>query len=330
MEYKIQSMDYISMILTSKRFIVMQMPILHRSLQSPYCEKIMLLMGYLEQPYLSLITSKGIPRPVQELLVGNYSRRVPILQIGADLFCDSELIMQQLSILNDNSSLYKYPSTSAVEQWIKAIEIDGNTAIFGSIKPLELICAYFKNMPPNHALKFITDRAKLAKTVALPNNDLPFEEKELIAKRYLVDLDNQLSEHHFFFTDNAPTALDFTAYTMIYYLDIINKLKLARELHNLRKWYQRMSAIGTGHGKEVTDQVSLAAALENPPAPIAAEYLKSSRIGQEVTFKNKGFMSQMNEGVRGVIVGEDENRIILRRETIQTGVVHIHFPKLNY
>lgn len=309
---------------------VMQTPILHRSLKSPYAQKIMLLMGYLNQSYLSFIAPKGIPRPIEEELVGEYSRRIPTLQIGADLYCDSELIMKVLAENCHVGSLYNYPSLEEAQAWIEKIEIHGNTSIFGSIKPLELVCAYFKNMPPNHAWKFISDRAKLGKTVKLPNADLPYEEKVNIAEKYLQEVDNQLSQQDFFLSDEVPTSLDFTAYTMIYYLDTVNKLKLAKGLPNLLRWYQKMSAIGTGSFNEVSGKGCLDIANNASPAPVTSQYLNSSRIGQEISYTNKGFMAQMNSGVKGIIVGEDENTIILRRETPKVGVVHVHFPKLNY
>ena len=290
----------------------------------------MLLLGYLNQSYLSFIAPKGIPRPIEEELVGEYSRRIPILQIGADLYCDSQLIMKVLAKKNESDHLFNYPSFEEASNWIEKIEIHGNTSIFGSIKPLELICAYFKNMPPNHAWKFITDRAKLGKTVKLPNADLPHEQKVNIAQTYLKEVDKQLSQQAFFLTNKMPTSVDFTAFTMIYYLDTINKLKLAQGLPNLHRWYQRMSTMGTGSFKEISGKECLHIARDTSPMPIDSQYLNSSRIGQEITFTNKGFMAQMNSGVKGVVVGENNNVIILRRESPQVGVVHVHFPKLSY
>ena len=41
-------------------------------------------------------------------------------------------------------------------------------------------------------------------------------------------------------------------------------------------------------------------------------------------------MAEMNDGVEGVIVGEDDKTIILRREDDEVGTVHVHFPKLGY
>lgn len=309
----------------------MNTPILHRSLKSPYAQKVMLLMGYIEQPYLSFIAPKGIPRPIEQALVGEYSRRIPILQMGADIYCDSELIVRVLAEKNNENSLTRYSSEQEAQRWIEKIEIAGNTSVLGSIKPLELICAYFKNMPPNHAWKFITDRAKLGKRMTMPNAELPYTEKVAIARSYLEELNNQLRFSKFMLTEDKPTAVDFTAFTMIYYLDTINRLKVAKGLEHLKQWYARMSVIGTGKFTEISGNKCLDVAREAVPSPIAGKYLSSKRIGQKIAYQNKGFMAQMNnEGVEGVIVGEDDKTIILRREDAQVGIVHVYFPKLDY
>ncbi len=305
-------------------------PILHRSLKSPYAQKVMLAIGYLNQPYLSFIAPKGIPRPVEEILVGNYSRRIPILQIGADLYCDSELIVSTLATQANMSSLLEYPSDEEAQQWIKKIEMKGAYVMFGALKPLELIVGYFKNMPPNHAWKFITDRMKLAKKLEGVKSALPHDKKVQQARSYLEALDQQLSKHDFLLTDNAPTSVDFTAFTMVYYHHIINGLKHAKGLNHLLSWFSRMEAIGTGQMQEISGQETLDIARNAEPAPIDEALRLSPRIGQKVAYRNKGFMPEMNEAVEGVIVGEDDHKIILRRENPQVGTVHVHFPKLDY
>ncbi|MDH5975559.1 glutathione S-transferase [Vibrio splendidus] len=308
----------------------MSTPILHRSLKSPYAQKIMLLMGYLEQPYLSFIAPKGIPRPIEQALVGEYSRRIPILQMGADLYCDSALILRVMAKHNHESSLTTYPSEKEALQWSERIELAGNTSIFGSIKPLELLIAYFRNMPPSHAWHFITDRAKLAKEITMPNAELSHEEKVAIARNYLEALNNQLRNHKFMLTEDRPTSVDFSAYTMIYYLDTINRLKIAKGLEHLKRWYTRMSALGTGRFAEVDGSKCLDIARQSSPVPVSEQYLYSSRIGERIAYRNGGFMAEMNHGVEGIIAGEDDKTIILRREDDQVGTVHVHFPKLGY
>lgn len=308
----------------------MKTPILHRSLESPYAQKVMLLMGYLDQPYLSFIAPKGIPRPIEETLVGQYSRRIPILQMGADLYCDSELIVRIMTEHNHERSLTRYPCVEEAQQWIEKIEVTGNPAIIASIKPLELIIAYFRAMPPSHAWHFITDRAKLAKKITVPKSNLSHKEKVAVARSYLESLNHQLRFGEFMLTEDKPTSVDFTAYTMTYFLDNINGLKMAKGLEHLEQWYKRMSAIGTGKFAEISGDKCLDIARESSPAPVAKQYLKSNRIGQKICYRNKGFMAEMNEGVEGIIVGEDDNTIILRRENKRVGTVHVHFPKLDY
>lgn len=308
----------------------MNKPILHRSLKSPYSEKVMLLMGYLNQPYFSFIAPKGIPRPIEEKLVGAYSRRIPILQIGADLYCDSELITSVLAKRSSVSSLIAYPCAEEASYWIEKIEMQGSPILSGAFSALELIYAYFLNMPANHAWHFMTDRMKLAKTFNLNEHKTSQAEKHLQARSYFEKLNHQLANQSFMLTPDNPTTIDFAAYTMVYFHDVVNHLKLAENLPNLQRWFERMKSFGTGEKTEITGDDALQVAKSSEPTQISDKLLASSNIGKKITFCNKGFLAEINTGVEGVIVGEDSKTIILRRENPDVGTVHVHFPKLSY
>ena len=304
--------------------------ILHRSIKSPYAQKAMLLMGYLDQDYLSFIAPKGLPRPIEEKLVGNYCRRIPILQIGADMYCDTELIIRVMAERTGATSLVTYPSGDEAQTWIEKIETQGASTLIGAFSPWELIKGYFRNMPPNHAWKFITDRAKLARKLGSEGPRLSTEEKEAEARAYLEELDRHLQGRRFMLSEEEPTSVDFTAFTMIYYHNIINGLRLAERLSNLRRWFDGMEAFGTGRFTEIAGQETLNIAFNATPTPIPERLLESDRIGQGVSYRNKGFQAAMNEGVEGIVMGEDDNTIVLRRENADVGIVHVHFPKLRY
>ncbi len=314
---------------TTNRVIPMQL-ILHRSLKSPYAQKAMLLMGYLDQSYLSVVAPKGVPRPIQEKLVGNYARRIPILQIGADMYCDTELIMRVLARRTGSTSLLSYPSQSDAEAWVAKIEAQGALALMGALSPWELIKAYFRNMSPRDAWQFITDRAKLRKHLPADQRQMTAAEKRANARAWLEELNQHLQGRRFLLTDSEPSSVDFTAFTMIYYHNMINRLSLADGLNNLHRWFASMEAFGTGAFSEISGQQALDIARENEPAPVSEHLLASDRIGQAISYTNKGFMTEINEAVNGVVVGEDERTLVLGREDHDVGSVHVHFPKLWY
>ena len=69
--------------------------ILHRFPQSPFSEKIRLIFGLKGVAWTSVLISRIMPRPDLMPLTGGY-RRTPVMQIGADIYCDTQCIIREL------------------------------------------------------------------------------------------------------------------------------------------------------------------------------------------------------------------------------------------
>ena len=69
--------------------------ILHHFDQSPFSEKIRLVFGLKNITWTSVRISRIMPRPDLMPLTGGY-RRTPVMQIGADIYCDTQCIMREL------------------------------------------------------------------------------------------------------------------------------------------------------------------------------------------------------------------------------------------
>ena len=65
--------------------------ILHHYPASPFAEKIRRVLAFKQLAYRSVIIPDVMPKPDVLALTGGY-RRTPILQIGADIYCDTALI----------------------------------------------------------------------------------------------------------------------------------------------------------------------------------------------------------------------------------------------
>ena len=65
--------------------------ILHHYDLSPYAEKIRLALGLKDLPWRSVQAPMVMPKPDLIELTGGY-RRVPVMQLGADIYCDSHCI----------------------------------------------------------------------------------------------------------------------------------------------------------------------------------------------------------------------------------------------
>src|SRR5690349_629566 len=64
--------------------------ILHHYDASPFSEKLRLILGWKQQTWRSVTIPIMAPKPDLVALTGGY-RRTPVLQIGADIYCDTAL-----------------------------------------------------------------------------------------------------------------------------------------------------------------------------------------------------------------------------------------------
>lgn len=69
--------------------------ILHHYPTSPFAEKARLLLGFKGLSWRSVHISPVMPKPDLTALTGGY-RKTPVLQIGADIYCDTALIARRL------------------------------------------------------------------------------------------------------------------------------------------------------------------------------------------------------------------------------------------
>lgn len=70
-------------------------PILHHFDQSPFSEKIRIIFGFKKLAWHSVRISRIMPRPDLMPMTGGY-RRTPTMQIGADVYCDTQIIIREL------------------------------------------------------------------------------------------------------------------------------------------------------------------------------------------------------------------------------------------
>jgi len=93
--------------------------ILHHYPTSPFAEKVRLILGYKKLAWKSVIIPMIMPKPDVAALTGGY-RKTPVLQIGADIYCDTALIADVLEHLQPEPSLYPEPSKGmgrTLAQW---------------------------------------------------------------------------------------------------------------------------------------------------------------------------------------------------------------------
>src|SRR5437763_12019486 len=79
--------------------------ILHHYDFSNYSEKARLALGYKELAWRAVIIPAVAPKPRLTPLTGGY-RRTPVLQVGADIYCDTRLILAELERRKPEPTLF--------------------------------------------------------------------------------------------------------------------------------------------------------------------------------------------------------------------------------
>src|SRR5277367_2769791 len=229
--------------------------ILHHYDTSPFSEKVRLLLGLKGLSWGSVIQPTIMPKPDLTPLTGGY-RRIPVLQIGADVYCDSQVIMAQIADRAGGAPLEG--AGWAVNLWADRLFFQSAVPIiFGEIEVPKA---------------FIEDREKLS--------GRPFDTAQMKAaaghmqqqwRAQAAWLDQALAQSDFLAGDK-PGLADIAAYMNVWFLGgaVRNTADaLMAGLDRLVAWRGRMRAIGHGARTEMTPAEALEVAKSSGPAPYA-------------------------------------------------------------
>src|SRR6201991_1825143 len=88
--------------------------ILHHFDRSPFSEKIRVIFGFKGLSWRSVRIPPIMPKPDLMPLTGGY-RRTPVMQIGADVFCNTQMIIREIERRFPAPTLF--PSGAAGAAW---------------------------------------------------------------------------------------------------------------------------------------------------------------------------------------------------------------------
>ena len=93
------------------------LPILHHFEASPFSEKIRVIFGFKRIAWQSVLIPRIMPKPDLVPLTGGY-RRTPVMQIGADIFCDTQIITREIERRFPEPTLF--PGGNGGVPWLSA------------------------------------------------------------------------------------------------------------------------------------------------------------------------------------------------------------------
>ncbi len=300
--------------------------ILHHFATSPFSEKIRLVLGYKQLAWKSVHIPPIMPKPDVQALTGGY-RRTPLLQVGADIYCDTALICDRLEHEQPLPSLYPPQHKGLARilaQW-------ADTSLFWAAvshasQPAGL-ADLFGTLPPEAAKAFGEDRK--AMTVGMTR--LRPADATSALKSYLRRLSESL-ETQACLIDATPGLADFAAYHPLWYVRTRTPslAGVFEAFPSVLAWMDRMAAIGHGRFERLDSADAIAVAAAAEPLPVGQQTFQDDHgiaLGSRVTVAAESFGTETTEGE---LVAATRMHYTLRRSDPRAGTLHVHFPRIGY
>lgn len=295
-------------------------PILHHFEISPFSEKLRAILGFKQLAWRSVQVPVVMPKPDVVALTGGY-RRTPVLQIGADVYCDSQLILREIE--------RRFPGPKRDANGLSApLGFWADRAFFAAGIPL-----IFSALGDSVGEDFKKDREALS--------GAPFDTERMARavpimreqfRAHTGFIEEQLAANGDFLT-GTPSVLDAQAHMNIWFLtSFVPQVAepLLREFARVRAWAARMKALGYGRPEPMAPEAAIAVAkAATPETREAADPNEPNGIapGQRVSCVPDDYGK---DPVAGVLVASSAHEIAIRREHPEVGSVVVHFPRAGF
>ncbi|MBY8944275.1 glutathione S-transferase family protein [Pseudomonas sp. SH10-3B] len=302
--------------------------ILHHYPQSPFAEKARLMLGFKGLSWHSVRISPVMPKPDLTALTGGY-RKTPVLQVGADIYCDTALIARRLE--QEKSAPALFPQglelvTQGFAAWADSVVFSQTVALV--FQP-ESLAVKFAQVPPQMLQVLVADRSKLFSggTAARVQLDQARHQWPAIVSR----IDQQLQHAPGDFLFGEPSIADFALAHPLWFLKGSSvTAPLVDAYPAVAAWLDRVLSFGHGTASEISAEQALEVARNATPAALPDEVfedLNGFRAGQQVTISATDYGT---DPVAGELLFAGREELILRRTDERAGTVHVHFPRLGF
>jgi glutathione S-transferase len=297
--------------------------IFHNYPTSPFSEKVRVAFGIKKLAWCSVVQPVIMPKPDLIPLTGGY-RKIPVMQIGADVYCDTQIILRELD--------RRFPTPSLSPQnkgapyglgfWADRQVFQAAVAIiFGEIG--DLVPEDFKK-----------DRAAMSggsfSSEAL-KRAVPFMRDQYRA--HLSFIEDQLSDGRSFWGGEMCGLADIHAFMNPWFVAsaLPHKAKeITAEFPRIEAWYARIRAIGHGTHTDMTPREALEVArgATSDAVPAADPHDPNGRKpGDKVTVSADDYG---RDPIAGELVFSTAHEIAIRRSAPEVGEVVLHFPRAGF
>ncbi len=301
--------------------------ILHHYPMSPFSEKVRAVLGFKKLAWQSVTIPEIMPKPDLLALTGGY-RKTPVLQIGADIYCDTALICEVLEHLQPAPTLFPEGQKGLARilaQW-------ADSTLFWAAMGYNLqktgMAALFAGVSAEAVKAFAADRSAMAQGMTRPRPP----DATSAYKSYLRRLADMLDWHDFLLGD-APCIADFAAYHPLWFTatQVPVMADILQATPVVMGWMDRMAALGHGRKSRISAAQAIAVCAGAPATKVQADAFFQDdhgiALGSRVSISAESFGA---EPTVGELVAASRTRYTLRRVDPRAGVVRVHFPRVGY
>ncbi|MBV9910304.1 MAG: glutathione S-transferase family protein [Hyphomicrobiales bacterium] len=304
--------------------------ILHHFDRSPFSEKIRIVLGYKGLSWRSVRIPQIMPKPDLMPLTGGY-RRTPVMQIGADVFCDTQIIIREIERRFPSPTLF--PSGAAGVPWALGSWTDRaffqNTVnlVFGTLGP-KVPQEFIEDRSQLRGVRFDLDKMRAA---------IPGMRDQM--RGHLGWIEAQLSDGRQWLLGDFSLA-DISAYMNIWYVRsnlsadedraVAGVDKVFAGLKQVAAWEIRMRAVGDGTREEMSADEALAIAAKASPETTEENDPgdpNGRKVGDRVVVVPDDYGKVQ---VGGEIVSLSAQHIAIRRVDERVGEIVVHFPRAGF
>lgn len=298
--------------------------ILHHYAFSTFSEKIRIALGIKQASWHSVDIPGMPPRPLLSPLTGGY-RRAPVMQIGADIYCDTHMILTALECRLPQPPLLAGPDEGLIrglsfawerQMWIPTIGV--------------LVHYIGQHIPP----EFLKDRKEDYLGVDISQEAMApsFEQHVQFVRGQVTWLVRALRERPFLMGDHVSAA-DLACWQTLFLLrkNCPPEVDTLLGLQPLLPWYERILANGHGQFSEISPEQAFQIATNAQPASVDHLPVNGDpgglQDGQQVVVTPE---DNARVPVAGSLVRASDIEVVIHRRDAQAGDLHIHFPRLGY
>ena len=297
--------------------------ILHQYDNSPFSEKVRVCLGIKGLAWSAVYQPVIMPKPELIPLTGGY-RRIPVMQIGADIYCDSQLIVRELERRFPTPTLYPAGDVGlaqALQMWTDRGVFGATVAvIFGGLAG-SVPEAFAKDREAMSGRPF--DPAAMAAAVPIMSEQL---------RAHLSWIDEQLSDGWAFLTGDKPGLVDATCFYNPWFIRNANpKASGAIDaFERIVAWEGRVRVVGHGQRSSMTRQDALEIAhdsIGDTDFVVGPGEPNGLAVGDKVKVMADDYG---RDPISGEIVFASAGEIVVRRKSDETGEVMVHFPRVGF